>query len=245
MEHVTGQAISSDKEFTPIVLDKQFDRNLDMDDDSLGMIDLTHSTNLEHPCKLVKGNSQPAALSSSNHVLDLVNGRQTFPITATVASLSDARDPFFHDNLTLQPIISPITTNDEILGQDKRKDHFTAGPKNLSSACLKDGKILSKHWGDEDTDTTDGTLEPDTDHEAHKSNCQSSLEHDIDTVGTLANLKETHSADQYLLQHSHEDGFIKPGRKGWKKAANTLNGSSYVRVSTRHKKISVRLKDQA
>jgi len=216
-----------------------------VDDASLWMIDLTHSTNLEHPCKLVKGNSQPAALSSGIHVLGPVNGRQTFPITVTAVSLGDARDPIFHDNLTLQPIISPITTNDEILGQDKRKVHLTAGPTNLPAACLKDGKILSKYWGDEDTDTTDGTLEPDTDHEAHKSNCQSSLEHDIDTVGTLANLKETHSADQYLLQHSHEDGFIKPGRKGWKKAANTLNGSSYVRVSTRHKKISVRLKDQA
>jgi len=190
VEHVTGQAISSEKEFTPIALDKQFDRNLDVEDVSLGMIDLTHSTNLENPCKLVKGNSQPAALSSGNHVLDPVNGRRTFPITATAVSLGDARDPFFHDNLTLQPIIFPITTNDEILGQDKRNVNFTAGPKNLSTACSKDGKILSKYWGDEDTDTTDGTLEPDTDHEAHKSNCQSSLEHDIDTTGTPTNLKE-------------------------------------------------------
>lgn len=117
----------------------------------------------------------------------------------------------------------------------------------MSAACLKDGKILSKFWGDEDTDATDSTLEPDTDHEAHKSNCQSSLEHDIDTDGTLANLKETHSADQYLLQHSHEDGFIKPGKKGRKKAAKskTLDGNSTVRVSTRHKKTSVRLKEQA
>jgi hypothetical protein len=69
------------------------------------------------------------------------------------------------------------------------------------------------------------------------------LEHDIDTVGTLANLKET--ADQYLLQHSHEGGFIKPDRKGWKKAAKILDGNSSVRVSTRRKKTSVRLKDQA
>jgi len=101
----------------------------------------------------------------------------------------------------------------------------------------KDGKILSKFWGDEDIDATDSTLEPDTDHKAHKSNCQSSLEQDIDTDG---NLKETHSADQYLLQHSHEDGFIKPGRKGRKAAAKTLDGNSIVRVSTRHKKTSVR-----
>jgi len=172
------------------------------------------------------------------------NGKQTFP-KATAVSVCHAKEPTFNESCILQPIITPITTSDEVLGQDKRKVHFTAGPKNLSAACLKDGKILSKYRGDEDTHTTDGTLEPDTDHEAHKSNCKSSLEHDIDTASTLANLKETRSADQYLLQHSHEDGFIKPGRKGWRKAAKTLDGNNSVRVSTRHKKTSVCLKDQA
>ncbi|KEH34363.1 hypothetical protein MTR_3g465210 [Medicago truncatula] len=187
-EHVTGEAKPCDEEPTPTILVMQLDKNPNV--------------------------------GGSNPVLDPVNRRQTFPITSpysldqssnigrlsfpnvTAVSLDDARDPIFHDNLTPQPIISPIITTDEILGQDKRKVHFIAGPKNLSAACLKDGKILSKFWGDEDTDATDSTLEPDTDHEAHKSNCQRSLEHDIDTDGTLANLKETHSADPYLLQHS-------------------------------------------
>lgn len=198
---------------------------------SLGEEILNHGTSIEDP--------GPSSLVQNSNI-----GRLSFH-NANAVSLGNARDPIFHDKLTLQPIISPITTNDEILGQDKRKVHFTAGPKNLSAACLKDGKILSKFWGDEDTDATDSTLEPDTDHEAHKSNCQSSLEHDIDTAGTLAILKETHSADQYLLQHSHDAGFIKPGRKGRKKAVKTLEGNSIVRVSTRHKKTSVRLKDQA
>lgn len=225
-EQVIGEAIPNDLESTHTILDMQMDKNPNVEENSPEKVILAQSTNIEDLGNLVKKNSQPVALNSSK---DTANGV--------------ARDPIFHDNLTLQPIISPITTNDEILGQDKRKIHFTAGPKNLSAACLKDGKILSKYWGDEDTDATEGTLEPDTDHEAHKSNSQSSLEHDIDTAGTLANLKET--ADQYLLQHSHEDGFIKPGRKGWKKAAKTLDGNSSVRVSTRHKKTSVRLKDQA
>lgn len=72
VEHVTGQAISGDKESTLILLDMYTDKNPDVED-----------------------NSQPAALSSGNHVLDSVNGRQTFPITATAVLLGDARDPFF------------------------------------------------------------------------------------------------------------------------------------------------------
>lgn len=55
--------------------------------------------------------------------------------------------PIFYDNITLQPVITPITTTDEILGPDKRKVKFTVGPKNMSTACLKDGKALSKFLG--------------------------------------------------------------------------------------------------
>ncbi|RHN78815.1 hypothetical protein MtrunA17_Chr1g0170041 [Medicago truncatula] len=62
------------------------------------------------------------------------------------------------------PVITPITTTDEILGPDKRKVQFTVGPKNMSAACLKDGKALSKFLGVEpDTDiitTTDAVLVP-------------------------------------------------------------------------------------
>lgn len=53
--------------------------------------------------------------------------------------------PFVDDAITLQP----ITINDEILGQDKRKVQLTVGPKNKTAACLKDGKVLRKFWGDE------------------------------------------------------------------------------------------------
>jgi len=74
-------------------------------------------------------------------------------------------DPIFEDNVTLQPVITPITTTDEILGPDKRKVQFTAGPKNMSAACLKDAKALSKFLGTEpDTDaitTIDEVLDTD------------------------------------------------------------------------------------
>jgi len=72
--------------------------------------------------------------------------------------------PIFYGNITLQPVITPRTTTDEILGPDKRKVQFTVGPKNMSAACLKDGKALSKFLGVEpDTDTittTDEVLVP-------------------------------------------------------------------------------------
>jgi len=68
--------------------------------------------------------------------------------------------PIFYDNITLQPVITLITTTDEILGPDKRKMQFTVGPKNMYAACLKDGKALSKLLGVEpDTDTITTTDE--------------------------------------------------------------------------------------
>jgi len=155
---------------------------------------LTHSTNLEDPGNLVKRTSEPAALSSSNPLYDTVNGRLSFPIagpsslvqssntgrlsfpSATSESLGDARDPIHDDPLTLQPIITPITTTDEILGPDKRKVQFTVGPKNTSAACLKNGKALSKFWADEDTDATDSTFDPESDSEGHKINSSAAKE---------------------------------------------------------------------
>lgn len=92
----------------------------------------------------------------------------SFP-NAIAVSFGEARDPFYDTTITLQPIITPITTHDEILGQDKKKVFFTVGPKNLSAACLKDGMNLSKFWGDEDNDATDSTLDPETDSEAHNN----------------------------------------------------------------------------
>lgn len=77
-------------------------------------------------------------------------------------SFGGARDPF-DDSLTLQPIISPVTINDEFLGRNT----LTSVLKNISAACRKDGKVLSKFWGDADSDST---LEPDLDLESHQLN---------------------------------------------------------------------------
>jgi len=72
--------------------------------------------------------------------------------------------PILDDNITLQLVITPITTTDEILGPDKRNVQFTVGPKNMYAACLKDGKALSTFLGVEpDIDTittTDDVLVP-------------------------------------------------------------------------------------
>lgn len=65
----------------------------------------------------------------------------SFP-NATFELPGNAVDPFLDESSILQPIITPITSTDEILGQDKRKVHFSDGPRNTSVACLKDGKVL-------------------------------------------------------------------------------------------------------
>jgi len=43
------------------------------------------------------------------------------------------------------------------------------GPVNKNAACKKDGKILSKFWGDEDADATDSTFDFETDSEIQKN----------------------------------------------------------------------------
>ena len=175
-EHVTGEAKPSDEEIPPTILDMQLVKNPTVEVISLGKEDLTHHSNLEVPS--VKRDPKFVALSSRNSMLDHVNGRQIFPISgppplmqsssigrlsfpnATVVSLGEARDPFGDDSMTMQTVPAPITTINEILGKDKRKVQPRAGPENLSAACLQDGKLLSKFWGDEDTDATDSTVEP-------------------------------------------------------------------------------------
>lgn len=81
-------------------------------------------------------------------------------------SASLARDPVFVQPVynTLSPIITPITTIDEVLGPDKGRVHMTGSSKNVTAASLKSFQILSKFWGDEiDTDpATDSTMEPET-----------------------------------------------------------------------------------
>jgi len=147
-EQGTGEDIPNDKEYTPIILDRQLDKNPNVEEFSLGKEHLTRSTNIEDPSKLVKRASKPVDLSSSNPLLGTANGRLSFPITgpssldqssnigrlslpnATSVSFGDAMDSIFDETTILQYIMSPITTNDEILGQDKRKVQITDGPKN-------------------------------------------------------------------------------------------------------------------
>lgn len=140
-----------------------------MEEKSLGKENLVHSSNIEDPSKLVKRASKLVSLSSSTSLdQSSIIGRMSFP-NVTSVSFGNARDPIFYENIILQPIISPITTYDEILGQDKRKVQITDGPKNKSVACMKDGKALSRLWGDEDTDATDSTIDPKTDSEVNKA----------------------------------------------------------------------------
>ena len=101
---------------------------------------------LEEDEALVPGEARPIAGDFPSLTVEEVPGiidRQCALITA----------PIFDDNITLQHVITPITTSDEIFGPDKRKVKFTVGPKNMSIACLKDGKALGKFLG----------VEPDTD----------------------------------------------------------------------------------
>jgi len=75
-------------------------------------------------------------------------GRMDFP-KATAVSFDLALDPDLTEAPILQPIITPITTTDEILGPDKGKVQLFDGTKQATAASIKSTKILSKFWGDE------------------------------------------------------------------------------------------------
>lgn len=109
-------------------------------------------------------------------------------------------DPYVDTSLYHLPLVTPITTTDEVLGPDKGKVIITGSSKNFTAASMKSVQILRKLWGDEeDTDpATDSTMDPDTDTEK------------LDTC-------ETSIAGKYLVQHPQNDNFVKPGRKASKK----------------------------
>jgi len=46
------------------------------------------------------------------------------------------------------PIITPVTTTDEVLGPDKGRITQPVNTKNTSEACRKSEKILCKFWAD-------------------------------------------------------------------------------------------------
>jgi len=112
----------------------------------------------------------------------------SFP-NVTSVSFGNAMGPIFYENIILQPIISPIATNDEILGQDKRKMLITDGPKNKSIACMKDGKALSRFWGDDDIDATDSTIDPETNSEVNKVKFQDAAKYMISPYNVVKQTK--------------------------------------------------------
>ena len=179
-KQVIGDAKTRDEASIPILMDMYIDKNPIGKDISLRKEDLTHNTLLDSTGNCVNRNSNSVNLGSSNPLLGPVNGKKTslitgpsssaqgsisgrpFPI-ATNEPLVIAEDPFFDDAITLEP----VTLTNEILGPDKRKVQLTVGPKNQTAACLKDGKVLRKFWGDEDTDST---YEPDIETDVYRAN---------------------------------------------------------------------------
>jgi hypothetical protein len=62
-------------------------------------------------------------------------------------------------------LVEPVTVT-EVLGPDKGRIQKANNSKHCSEASKKSVQILSKFWGDVvDSDTTDGTMDPDTDNE--------------------------------------------------------------------------------
>lgn len=65
-----------------------------------------------------------------------------------------------------QPILQPVITTSEFLGQDKSQVVFKNSKINNSAACVLDGKVLTKFWSNEDTDST---LDPKIDNDSDKT----------------------------------------------------------------------------
>ena len=149
IEQGIDDEVPTDKEFPPTELDMQIDKNPGVKETPQGMKQLTQNTTLENPWKLVNRHSKTVDMSSITSPVSLGNKKAIGPAVDEVT--------------ILQPIISPINTRDETLGQDKRQVHIAVGPRNTAAVCLKDGKLLSKFWGDADNDDTDSNPETDTD----------------------------------------------------------------------------------
>lgn len=144
------------------------DKNLNVGDDPSELVNLTHSTNAELPY-IDNRTSQPAALTTNT----------------TLVSPGFDKDPIVDDAFILQLSIGPITTTDELLRQDKSKVQISVGPSNLTAACLKDGRVLSKFWCEDVSDNTD--IEHESDSLIQKSIPQS----DFYLVSPTEKLKST------------------------------------------------------
>jgi len=146
---------------------------------SIEKVSLLHPTVFEAQGKLKSGPSQNVAGAASKPITGEALGklaftspsslvqcsnvrRQSFPNAASV-SVNLALDPLDVEYYIFQPILTPITTTDEVLRPDKRKIQPVGGTKQATAASIKSTRILSKFWGDEqDTD-----MEPVTETESH------------------------------------------------------------------------------
>jgi len=149
IEQGIEEDVPNDKESNPTELDMQIDKNPSGAGSSQGKKHLTDSTTSEDHCNLVKRASKTVTLSSGTSPVSYGTGNTIYPIIVEAP--------------ILQPIISPIITMDENLGQDKRQNQYIDGPKNTAAVCKKDGKLFNKFWGDEKTDATDSSPETDYD----------------------------------------------------------------------------------
>jgi len=131
---------------------------------SLGKEQLVHPTIAEDPGNLKRRTSQSVASVPKFPVVGSGNG--SFPNAPSV-SPGLAMDPGVYEPSRLQPIITPITTYNEVLGPDKRKVQSVNGDMKATVASIKSIKILSKFWGD--CQDSDNTADPETDIESHQT----------------------------------------------------------------------------
>ena len=162
----------------------------------------------------------------------------------------------------LQPILTLITTTDEVLGPDKRKIQIVDGTKQATAASIKSTRILSKFWGDEQD--TDLELETDNDEilGQDKRKLQFTTGPKISSAGCLKDGKVLRKfwgdedtdntleledievfppdADMFLDTPLQIGKFTKPGRKSRKHKSPNGKGSSGItsseHIQTRSKK---------
>lgn len=109
---------------------------------------------------------------------------------------------------------------------DKRQVQIANVQKNTSEVCKKDGKFMSKFWGEEDTDATDSTIEPETDTELHQATSPSASKYLVtDNVkkGTRGRPKKQRSPKDKVGNKSPEQGIASVHTRAQKLHNNNKN----------------------
>jgi hypothetical protein len=135
------------------------DEDLDISAGETGLVDKENSQ------IITVRSSDPEHLTFSTHVLELVHGRQSFPITSPSISSTplptvseafaaiDASVKATLDNTTSSSMSQPVTTRYDSLTSDMLPSNqnpvLASKPSLHSAAALKSVQILSKLWGDE------------------------------------------------------------------------------------------------